>query len=77
MAKGVPQTLFSWFSEHEKNKFYGRFFDATFKMATLVAFLADNFGNYPLLMINYVNFLNGCFSGLEHHKMMKLVLDES
>ncbi len=46
MTAGVPQRLFSWFSEHEKNKIHGRFFDATFKMATTVAFLADNTGNF-------------------------------
>ena len=67
MALGVPQSLFFWFSEHEKNKFYGRFFDATFKMATTVAFLADNMGNYLLLMINTGNFLNERFLGLERH----------
>ncbi len=75
MAAGVPQSLFSWFSEHEKNKIHGRFFDATFKMATLVAFLAANIGNYPLLMINYVYFLNGRFSSLECCRKLKIALN--
>ncbi len=35
-------------------------------MATLVAFLADNIENYPLLSINSNNFLNKRFLGLEH-----------
>ncbi len=77
MATGVPQSLFSWYSEHEKNKIYGRFFDATYKMATMVAFLAANIENYLLLMIPSCNFLNERFSGLEHCKVMKLVLNES
>ncbi len=77
MAAGVLQTLFFWFSEHEKNKIHGRFFDATFKMATMVAFLADNIENYSLLMIHSDNFLNERFSGLEHSKVMKLALNES
>ncbi len=46
-------------------------------MATLVAFLADIIGNYSLLMVNFVNFLNRRFSGLEHRKIMKLVLSKS
>ncbi len=77
MAAGVPQSLFSWFSEHEKNKIHGRFFDATFKMATTVAFLADNIGNCPLLTINSVNFLNRRFLGLERCRKLKVALNES
>ena len=77
MAAGVPQSLFSWYSEHEKNKIHGRFFDATFKMATTVAFLADNIGNYPLLTINSVNFLNDRFLSLERRRELKFALNES
>ncbi len=77
MAAGVPQTLFSRFSEHEKNKIHGRFFDATFKMATMVAFLADNIGNYPLLTINSVNFSSRRFLGLERRRELKVALNES
>ncbi len=77
MATGVPQTLFSWYSEHEKNKIHGRFFDATFKMATTVAFLADNIRNYLLLAINFVNFLNRHFLGLERCRKLKVALNES
>ncbi len=77
MATGVPQSLFSWYSEHEKNKIHGRFFDATFKMATTVAFLADNIGNYFLLAINFVNFLNRRFLGLERRRKLKVALNES
>ena len=77
MAAGVPQSLFSWFSEHEKNKIHGRFFDATFKMATLVAFLAVNIGNCSLLMINSGNFLNERFLGMERRKELKVALNKS
>ncbi len=77
MATGVPQSLFSWYSEHEKNKIYGRFFDATFKMATTVAFLADNIGNYLLLAKNSVNFLNKRFLGLERRRKLKVASNES
>ena len=77
MAAGVPQSLFSWFSEHEKNKIHGRFFDATFKMATTVAFLAANFGNYSFLKTNFVYFLNMRFLGLERRRKLKVALNES
>ena len=77
MALGVPQSLFSWYSEHEKNKIHGRFFDATFKMATLVAFLADNIGNYSLLTTNSVNFSNRRYLGLERRRELKVALNES
>ncbi len=77
MAAGVPQTLFSWYSEHKKNKIYGRFFDATYKMGTMVAFLAANFGNYSFLLINSVNFLNDRFLSLERRRELKVALNKS
>ena len=77
MALGVPQSLFSEFSEHEKNKIHGRFFNATFKMASTVAFLADNIGNFPVFAINSVNFSNRRFSGLERCRELKFALNES
>ncbi len=46
-------------------------------MATMVAFLADNTGNYPLLMINFEYFLNKRFSGLERHRELKVALNKS
>ena len=46
-------------------------------MATLVAFLADNIGNCPLLMINSGNFLNERFLGMERRKKLKVALNKS
>ena len=75
MAIKQHQQHFYFF--HEENKIHGRFFDATFKMATMVAFLAANIGNYPFLMINSVNFLNDRFLGLERCRELKVALNES